>query len=103
MDKGEAKLEALVTFEPKSPDEIIKLLNINLKEWKLSSYWNKQVQEGWRISALVTKIKESDEGKLFEQLLSKWNPKKHYIDSKPKVNKKRQTLGDYLFYCLENG
>jgi hypothetical protein len=87
LDKGEAKLEALVTFEPKSPDEIIKLLNINPKEWKLSSYWNKQVQEGWRISALVTKIKESDEGKLFEQLLSKWNPKKHYIDSKPKVNK----------------
>jgi len=87
LDKGEAKLEALVTFEPKNPDEIIKLLNINPKEWKLSSYWNKQVQEGWRISALVTKIKESDEGKLFEQLLSKWNPKKHYIDSKPKVNK----------------
>jgi hypothetical protein len=87
LDKGEAKLEALVTFEPKSPDEIIKLLNINPKEWKLSSYWNKQVQEGWRVSALVTKIKETDEGKLFEDLLSKWQPKKHYINSKPKVNK----------------
>jgi len=87
LDKGEAKLEALVTFEPKSPDEIIKLLNINPKEWKLSSYWNKQVQEGWRVSALVTKIKDNDEGKLFEDLLSKWNPKKHYINSKSKVNK----------------
>jgi hypothetical protein len=87
LDKGEAKLEALVTFEPKSPDEIIKLLNINPKEWKLSSYWNKQVQEGWRVSALVTKIKDNDEGKLFEDLLSKWQPKKHYINSKSKVNK----------------
>jgi len=87
LEKGEAKLDALVTFEPKSPDEIIKLLNIDIKEWKLSSYWNKQVQEGWRISALVTKIKDNDEGKLFEDLLSKWQPKKHYINSKPKVNK----------------
>jgi hypothetical protein len=87
LEKGEAKLDALVTFEPKSPDEIIKLLNIDTKEWKLSSYWNKQVQEGWRISALVTKIKENDEGKVFEDLLSKWSPKKHYVDSKPKVNK----------------
>lgn len=87
LEKGEAKLDALVTFEPKSPDEIIKLLNIDTKEWKLSSYWNKQVQEGWRISALVTKIKDNDEGKLFEDLLSKWQPKKHYINSKPKVNK----------------
>lgn len=87
LEKGEAKLDALVTYEPKSPDEIIKLLNIDSKEWKLSSYWNKQVQEGWRISALVTKIKENDEGKVFEDLLSKWQPKKHYIDPKPKVNK----------------
>ena len=43
LEKGEAKLDALVSYEPKSPAEIIKLLNIDSKEWKLSSYWNKQV------------------------------------------------------------
>lgn len=87
LDKGEAKLDAFVNYEPKSPTEIVKLLNIDTNEWKLSSYWNKQVGDGWRISALVTKIKEKDENKLFEDLLSSWTPKKHYITGGLKVNK----------------
>lgn len=92
LEKGEAKLDVLVSYEPKSPAEIIKLLNIDSKEWKLSSYWNKQVQEGWRISALVTKIKDNDEGRLFSNLLENWKPRKTYVSPSPKVNKNLPTV-----------
>jgi hypothetical protein len=81
LDKGEAKLEMIVNVEPKSADEIIKILKINTNEWRLSSYWNKQVHNGWRISALVTKIKQNNEQKLFENLLKNWQPKKHYVNA----------------------
>lgn len=92
LEKGEAKLDVLVSYEPKSPAEIIKLLNIDSKEWKLSSYWNKQVQEGWRISALVTKIKDNDEGRLFSNLLENWKPRKTYVSGPSKVNKNLPTV-----------
>jgi len=92
LEKGEAKLDVLVSYEPKSPAEIIKLLNIDSKEWKLSSYWNKQVQEGWRISALVTKIKDNDEGRLFSNLLENWKPRKTYVSAPSKVNKNLPTV-----------
>lgn len=92
LEKGEAKLDVLVSYEPKSPAEIIKLLNIDSKEWKLSSYWNKQVQDGWRISALVTKIKDNDEGRLFSNLLENWKPRKTYISGPSKVNKNLPTV-----------
>lgn len=92
LEKGEAKLDVLVSYEPKSPAEIIKLLNIDSKEWKLSSYWNKQVQEGWRISALVTKIKDNDEGRLFSNLLENWKPRKTYVSTPSKVNKNLPTV-----------
>ena len=92
LEKGEAKLDVLVSYEPKSPAEIINLLNIDSKEWKLSSYWNKQVQEGWRISALVTKIKDNDEGRLFSNLLENWKPRKTYISAPSKVNKNLPTV-----------
>lgn len=92
LEKGEAKLDVLVNYEPKSPAEIIKLLNIDSKEWKLSSYWNKQVQEGWRISALVTKIKDNDEGRLFSNLLENWKPRKTYVSAPSKVNKNLPTV-----------
>lgn len=92
LEKGEAKLDVLVSYEPKSPAEIIKLLNIDSKEWKLSSYWNKQVHEGWRISALVTKIKDNDEGRLFSNLLENWKPRKTYVSAPLKVNKNLPTV-----------
>lgn len=92
LEKGEAKLDVLVSYEPKSPNEIINLLNIDSKEWKLSSYWNKQVHEGWRISALVTKIKDNDEGRLFSNLLEKWKPRKTYVSAPSKVNKNLPTV-----------
>jgi hypothetical protein len=79
LDKGEAKIEAIVNYEPKSADEIIKILKIDTNEWRLSSYWNKQMEKGWRVSALITKVKEKDEHKLFKNLLDNWQPKKNYI------------------------
>lgn len=87
LDKGEAKLELVTGAQPKSPEEIIKLLNIDADVWKLSSYWNKQVGDKWKISAFVTKIKENDEFKLFSDLLKNWKPKPFYINnSVKKVN-----------------
>jgi len=78
LEKGEIKIDTFTNHEPKSPEEIIKILNIDTNEWKLSSYWNKQVENGWRISALVTKIKDNDEI-VFKHLLDNWKPKKNYI------------------------
>jgi hypothetical protein len=92
LDKGEIKFETFINHEPKSPEEIIKLLNININDWKLSSYWNKQVQNGWRVSALVTKIKENDEGRLFKELLKNWKPRKNYITSSLNVTNKLPTV-----------
>ena len=57
LEKGEAKMEAVSSTEPKSPEEIIEILNIDTTQWKLSSYWNKQMGDHWRVSAMVTKIK----------------------------------------------
>lgn len=92
LDKGQAKFDIVTASEPKSPEEIIKLLNINTNEWKLSSYWNKQVQNGWRVSALVTKIKEDDEGRLFSNLLENWKPRKTYVSEPSRVNKNLPTV-----------
>ena len=57
--------------------EIISLLKIDTNKWKLSQYWNKQMGDHWRVSALVTQIKNSDE-KHFEDLLKNWKPKKRF-------------------------
>jgi hypothetical protein len=60
LEKGSSKIEAISTTEPKSPEDIIKILGINTDEWKLSQYWNKQKQDYWSVSALVTKIKPTE-------------------------------------------
>lgn len=78
LDKGEAKLSGIFDHEPKSPEEIIDLLNIDTAEWKLSSYWNKQMGDHWRVSALVTRIKDQSE-KYFKELLDNWKPKAYTI------------------------
>ena len=71
--------------EPKNPNEIIKLLKIDTSKWKLSQYWNKQMGDHWRVSALISKIKESEKSHI-EELLKNWKPKKHNIPnlSRPK-------------------
>lgn len=78
IEKGEARFEGKSTKEPKDANEIINLLKIDTTKWKLSQYWNKQMSDHWRISALVTKIKESDIDHL-EELIHKWKPKKYKI------------------------
>ena len=57
LDKGTAEIKGLSLSEPRSAEEIIELLKIDTKKWKLSSYWNKERSDGWFISAMVTAIK----------------------------------------------
>lgn len=82
LEKGEGKISGTFNHEPKSAEEIITLLKIDTDKWKLSQYWNKQMGDHWRVSALVSQIKNSDK-KLFEDLLENWKPKKYKL---PKVN-----------------
>ena len=78
LEKGEGKLSATFSYEPKSAEEIIQLLKIDVNKWKLSQYWNKQMGDHWRVSALVSQIKNSEE-KLFKDLLDNWKPKQYKI------------------------
>ena len=73
LENGTAKLAINSAYEPKTADEIIALLKIDTTKWKLSQYWNKQMADHWRVSALVTKLK--DEESYFEELLDSWKPK----------------------------
>ena len=78
LDKGESTITGVSKSEPKSAEEIIKLLNIDTSKWNLSQYWNKQMADHWRISALITKIKETESDHL-KELLDAWKPKKYTI------------------------
>jgi hypothetical protein len=78
LEKGEGNLSAVFDHEPKSAEEIIILLKINTDKWKLSQYWNKQMGDHWRVSALVSQIKNPEQ-KLFKDLLDNWQPKKYKI------------------------
>jgi len=82
VEKGEARISGTSSTEPKTAEEIIKILNIDITKWRLSQYWNKQMSDHWRISALVTQIKDNTE-RYFEELLKNWKPKVYKI---PKIN-----------------
>ena len=82
VEKGEGELSGTFDYEPKSSDEIIELLKIDTTKWKLSQYWNKQMGDHWRVSALISQIK-NPEKQLFEELLTNWKPKTYKI---PKAN-----------------
>jgi len=86
LENGTGKLSGTFDHEPKSAEEIIMLLKIDTDKWKLSQYWNKQMGDHWRVSALVSQIKNSEE-KLFEDLLKNWTPKKYKISNIPYKNK----------------
>ena len=79
LEAGTAKFSGKSVSEPKNSDEIIKLLNIDTTKWKLSQYWNKQMSDHWRISALVTKIKDDSSENLIGALIENWNPKRYKI------------------------
>ena len=91
LEKGEAKLNCVSLHETKSPNEIIKILNIDISEWKLSQYWNKQMGDHWRISALITKINNDE--KSFKYLLDNWKPKKNQIFKKYIDNENESVCG----------
>jgi hypothetical protein len=92
LDKNQTELKGISFNEPKTPEEIIKLLKIDTSKWKLSSYWNKQQSDHWVISALVTQKTLSKE-EILTECLSSFNPeytplKKsdiHINDSKEEV------------------
>ena len=90
LEKGEGKISGTFNHEPKSAEEIIQLLKIDTNKWKLSQYWNKQMGDHWRVSALISQIKNSEE-KLFKNLLETWKPKKYKL---PKVISNRTTNND---------
>jgi len=66
LDKGTAEIKGLSLTEPRTAEEIIELLKIDTKKWKLSSYWNKERHDGWFISAMVTAIKHESKDVLVE-------------------------------------
>tara|TARA_R100000995_G_C3480872_1_gene123817 strand:- start:1073 stop:2254 length:1182 start_codon:yes stop_codon:yes gene_type:complete len=92
LEKGEAKMEVISSSEPKSPEEIIKVLNIDTTQWKLSSYWNKQMGDHWRVSAMVTKLKDNEVDNVVE-LLKDFKPKKHNLVKRIKTPGKIKTAG----------
>jgi hypothetical protein len=61
VEKGTLRATKLVSTEPKTPEDIIKLHNIDTKKWKLSQFWSKQKKDKWLISALFTAIKTSED------------------------------------------
>ena len=86
LENGTGKLSGTFDHEPKSAEEIITLLKIDTSKWKLSQYWNKQMGDHWRVSALISQVKNPEQ-KLFEDLLEKWIPKKYKISNTPYKNK----------------
>tara|TARA_R100000742_G_C4279374_1_gene103756 strand:+ start:151 stop:1446 length:1296 start_codon:yes stop_codon:yes gene_type:complete len=85
LEKGEGKISGTFDHEPKSAEEIIELLKIDTDKWRLSQYWNKQMGDHWRVSALVTQNKNPEE-KLFAELLENWEPRTYKL---PKVDLKK--------------
>jgi hypothetical protein len=86
LENGTGKLSGTFDHEPKSAEEIITLLKIDTDKWKLSQYWNKQMGDHWRVSALISQIKNPEQ-KFFENLLENWTPKKYKISNIPYKNK----------------
>jgi len=68
LEQGTANIKGMASEEPKSPEEIIRILKIDTTKWKLSHYWNKQQAGYWLVSAFVTKIKKETQDYLKETL-----------------------------------
>jgi hypothetical protein len=79
LEDGTAEIKGVAFSEPKSPDEIERILKIDTEKWKLSSYWNKEHKDYWLISAMVTRIKKEPKDHL-EEVLKNFTP--HYTPVK---------------------
>ena len=73
LDQGSAEIKGVAFSEPKSPEEIIRILKIDTNKWKLSSYWNKQHKDYWLVSAMVTQ-KQVNFADLLAKTLETFNP-----------------------------
>ncbi len=73
LDEGKAEIKGISSTEPKSAEEIIRILKIDTAEWKLSSYWNKEHKDHWLISAMVTKIETQPED-ILSRVISEFTP-----------------------------
>jgi hypothetical protein len=56
LDAGTSKITGISSTEPRTPDEIIKILGIDTRIWKLSQFWNKEQNNKWLVSALITRL-----------------------------------------------
>jgi hypothetical protein len=74
LDAGTAEIKGIAVNEPKSPEEIIRILKIDTTKWKLSTYWNKQQKDYWLVSAMVTQVKKEPKDYI-ETLLKNFQPK----------------------------
>jgi len=92
LEKGEARMSAVSSSEPKTPEEIIAILNIDTTKWKLSSYWNKQMGDHWRVSAMITRLKDNEVDNVAE-LLKSFQPKKYNPVTRLKTPGKTKTAG----------
>lgn len=66
LEKGTAEIKGFAVCEPRTAEEIIKILKIDTTKWKLSSYWNKETSTGWMVSAMVTALKKESKDILAE-------------------------------------
>jgi hypothetical protein len=61
LESGTSKITGIATTEPRTAEEIIRILGIDTSKWKLSQYWNKEKSDRWEISALVSKKPEAEQ------------------------------------------
>lgn len=84
LEEGSSKIEALAATEPKSAEEIIKLLNIDTTKWKLAQYWNKQKSDHWVVSALVTQVKHTPVDNL-ALAVENYSPSEYEVVNCPRI------------------
>ena len=60
LEAGTAEIKGIAFSEPKSADEIERILKIDTTRWKLTQYWNKEHKGYWLVSAMVTRQKKEE-------------------------------------------
>ena len=73
LDEGTAEIKGIAFSEPKSPEEIERILKIDNKKWKLSTYWNKQHKDYWLVSAMVS-LRKLEPKDFLKVTLEQFNP-----------------------------
>lgn len=74
IETGTAEIKGIAFKEPVSAEQITRILKIDTRKWKLSSYWNKQHKDYWLVSALVTQVTVKPKD-LLEETLRTFRPK----------------------------